>query len=124
MTAAAGTFAITAWDAEPPYDAPAEGPPLARITVRKAFSGPLEGDSEAQLLVCAEAGYLASERVRGTLDGRAGTFVLQHGATGAPDGTPFIFGNVVPGSGTGELTGLRGTVRMEHERYTLDYELG
>ena len=45
-------------------------------------------------------------------------------ATGAPDGTPFMFGNVVPGSGTGELTGLRGTVRMEHERYTLDYELG
>ena len=65
VTAAAGTFAITAWDAEPPYDAPADGPPLARITVRKAFSGPLEGESEAQLLVCAEAGYLASERVRG-----------------------------------------------------------
>ena len=62
--------------------------------------------------------------MRGTLDGRAGTFVLQHGATGAPDGSPFMFGHVVPGSGTGALAGLRGTVRMEHERYTLDYELG
>ena len=124
MTRAEGTFAITAWDAEPPYDAPAAGPPLARITVRKTFIGPLTGESEAQLLVCGEAGYLANERVRGTLDGRAGTFVLQHGATAAPDGTPFTFGNVVPGSGTGALDGLRGSVRMEHERYALEYELG
>jgi hypothetical protein len=124
VTSAAGTFAITGWDAEPPYDAPGEGPPLARITVRKAFSGALEGTSEAQLLVCGEAGYLASERVSGVLDGRAGTFVLQHGATAAPDGSPFTFGNVVPGSGTGELAGLRGTVRMEHERYGLEFALG
>ena len=119
MTTVAGTFAITAWDAEPPYDAPADGPALARITVRKAFSGPLEGESEAQLLVCGDAGYLANERVRGALDGRAGTFVLQHGATGEA----FTFGHVVTGSGTGALAGLRGTVRMEHERYTLDFEL-
>ena len=60
----------------------------------------------------------------GTLDGRAGTFVIQHGATMNPDGSAFQFGNVVPGSGTGELAGLRGTVRMAHERATLDYELG
>ena len=124
MTAAAGTFAITAWDAEPPYDAPADGPPLARITVRKAFSGPLEGASEAQLLVCAEAGYLASERVRGHARRARGDVrppARRHGSARRP---PFMFGNVVPGSGTGELAGLRGTVRMEHERYTLDYELG
>jgi hypothetical protein len=124
VTTATGPFSITAWDAEPPYDAPADGPPLARIAVRKAFRGPLAATGDAQLLVCGEAGYLANERVTGTLDGRTGTFVLQHGATGAPDGSPYLFGNVVPGSGTGELAGLRGTVRMEHERYALEYELG
>lgn len=120
---ATGTFEITAWDAQPPYDAPAEGPPLARITVRKRFAGPLDGESTAELLVCGEAGYVAGERVTGTLDGRSGTFVLQHGASAAPDGAPFQFGAVIPGSGTGELAGLRGSARMEHERYTLDYEL-
>jgi Protein of unknown function (DUF3224) len=118
-----GAFEITAWDADPPYDAPADGPPLARITVRKRFSGALEGESVAELLVCAEAGYVASERVRGRLDGREGTFVLQHGATDGAGGAPFQFGNVVPGSGTGALAGLRGSVVMEHERYTLEYEL-
>lgn len=118
-----GTFEITAWDADPPYDAPADGPPLARITVRKRFSGALEGESVAELLVCAEAGYVASERVCGRLDGREGTFVLQHGGTQGAGREPFQFGNVIPGSGTGALAGLRGTVVMEHERYTLEYEL-
>jgi hypothetical protein len=120
---ATGPLEITAWDAQPAYDAPAEGPPLARITVRKHFTGPLEGESVAELLVCAEAGYVANERVSGRLDGRTGTFVLQHGGTDAGDGAPFQFGNVVPGSGTGELAGLGGTVHMDHEGYTLDYEL-
>ena len=119
---ASGAFEITAWDAEAPYDAPADGPALARITVRKRFSGALEGESVAELLVCAEAGYVASERVRGRLDGRAGTFVLQHGGTQG-GGKPFQFGNVIPGSGTGALAGLRGTVVIEHERYRLEYEL-
>ena len=118
-----GTFAITAWDAEPPYDAPADGPPQGRITVRKAFSGALSGTSEAQLLVCGEAGYVASERITGALDRRAGTFVVQHGATAAPDGSPYQFGNVIPGSGTGELAGLRGTITFAHERYAFDLEL-
>jgi Protein of unknown function (DUF3224) len=119
----AGTFEITGWDAQPPYDAPADGPPLARITVRKRFSGPLEGESVAELLVCGEAGYVTNERVTGRLDGRDGTFVIQHGGTDG-DAVPWQFGNVIPGSGTGALAGLRGSVLMEHEKYTLEYELG
>ena len=117
------TFAITGWD-QAAYDEPAEGPVLARATVRKRFSGALEAESVAELLMCGEVGYVANERVTGTLDGRAGTFVLQHGATLDPDGSAFQFGTIVPGSGTGELTGLRGTARMQHERATLEYELG
>ena len=110
------TFEITGWD-ETRYDEPAEGPVLARATVRKRFSGPLEGTSVAELLTAAGeggSGYLASERVEGVLDGRAGTFVLQHGGIGDETGQ-HAFGHIVPGSGTGELAGLRGEAVFAHD---------
>jgi hypothetical protein len=112
------TFEITGWEQDD-YDAPADGPPLTRATVRKRFSGGLEGESVAELLTCGELAYAANERVTGTLDGRAGTFVLQHGAWEGGQ-----WGFVVPGSGTGELAGLRGDARLDHGRIALDYELG
>jgi uncharacterized protein DUF3224 len=118
------TFTITRWD-EAAYGT--GEPKLARVDVGKTFTGSLEGTSNAQLLTCAStdgsAGYVGSEQFTGTLDGHAGTFVLQHGATISPAG-PNFFGHVVPGSGTGELVGLTGTARMEHELITLDYDLG
>ncbi len=121
-------FEITGWD-ETVYDEPAEGPKLARTTVRKRFTGVLDATSVTQLLTAQGeqgGGYVASERVEGTLDGRAGTFVLQHGAVGdATSGDQF--GHVVPGSGTGELRDLRGEVRYAHDeqgaRITLTYTL-
>ncbi len=112
------TFALTGWD-QAPYDAPADGPPLMRATVRKAYAGALAGSSVAELLSCGELAYVANERVTATLDGRSGTFVLQHGAWEGGQ-----WGYVVPGSGTGELTGLRGEARLEHEKIALEYELG
>ena len=112
------TFAITGWD-QSAYDEPAEGPPLTRATVRKRYTGPLEGESVAELLTCGELAYAANERVTATLDGRAGTFVLQHGAWEGGQ-----WGFVVPGSGTGALAGLRGEARLAHERIALDVELG
>ena len=111
-------FEITGWD-QAPYDEPADGPPLTRATVRKRYAGVLEGESVAELLTCGELAYTANERVTATLDGRAGTFVLQHGAWEGGQ-----WGFVVPGSGTGELAGLRGSVRMAHERATFDVERG
>jgi hypothetical protein len=110
------TFEITGWD-EARYDEPAEGPPLARATVRKRFSGALEGTSVAELLTAqgpGGSGYLASERVDGRLDGRSGTFVLQHGGVG-DETEQHAFGHVVPGSGTGELRGLRGEAAFAHD---------
>ena len=115
---AAATFAITGWE-QAPYDAPPDGPPLTRATVRKTYSGPLAAESVAELLTCGELAYMANERVSGTLDGRSGTFVLQHGAWEGGQ-----WGFVVPGSGTGELAGLRGSAELAHERIALDYELG
>jgi hypothetical protein len=111
-------FEITGWE-QAPYDEPADGPPLTRATVRKAYTGLLEGESVAELLTCGELAYLANERVTGSLEGRAGSFVIQHGAWEGGQ-----WGFVVPGSGTGAMTGLRGDARLDHGRIALDYELG
>jgi hypothetical protein len=111
-------FEITGWE-QAPYDEPADGPPLTRATVRKTYTGALQGESVAALLTCGEQAYMGNERVTGTLDGRAGTFVLQHGAWEGGQ-----WGFVVPGSGTGDLAGLRGDARLDHGLIALDYELG
>ena len=128
---ATASFNVTGWNPAP-YDQPAEGPALSRITVRKAFEGDLEGESVAEGLFCgmndpeAGAGYVVSERVTGRLGDRRGTFVIQHGGVMGPGSDPRTFGHVVPGSGTEELRGLIGTVEInqaggEHT-LILDYD--
>lgn len=135
-TRATSTFDVTGWD-ETPYDEPAEGPRLARATVRKTFRGDLEGESVAEVLLCqtdpddlaAGGGYVVSERVEGRLGGRAGAFVLQHGGLGGAGTPQRTFGHVVPGSGTGALRGLQGAIEISVDAdgthtLTLDYRLG
>ena len=121
-------FEITGWD-EDPYLVPDHGPKLSRVTVRKRFTGPLHGESVAELLTVQGDGgqsYVASERVEASLEGRTGTFVIQHGASMGPDESR-SFGHVVPGSGTGDLAGLSGDASFEHDdggaRLLLSYEL-
>lgn len=71
------------------------------------------------------AGYVAVERVSGTLHGRRGSFALQHGAT-MHRGSSSLSITVVPGSGTGELAGLHGTMNViisgSRHSYEFDYE--
>jgi len=89
---------------------------LGRLTIDKRFHGDLEASAKGEMLamqseVKGSAGYVALERVTGTLQGRSGSFVLQHSATmkrGAPESSI----TVVPDSGTGELTGLSGSMRV------------
>jgi hypothetical protein len=93
------------------YDQPAAGPTLARIHVEESFSGDIEGDGVVEFLQAAQADGSASfvgiERVTGTIAERKGTFLLQD--AGTVEGK-VVSGDwfVVPGSGTGELAGLRG----------------
>lgn len=93
------------------YDEPAAGPVLTRIHVRESFAGDIDGDGEVEFLQAARADGSASfvgiERVTGQLAGRAGTFLLQD--AGTVEGS-LVSGDwfVIPGSGTGELSGLRG----------------
>src|SRR5512147_1719513 len=112
-------------------DTPAEGSPLGRMSIDKQFHGDLEGTSKGEMLTAGtaiknSAGYVAIERVTGTLHGKRGTFALQHNAT-MTRGTGSLNIIVVPDSGTGELTGLSGTLGIEiaggKHYYTFDYSL-
>ena len=90
---------------------------VGRMTLDKTFHGELQATSAGEMLavrtaVSGSAGYVAIERVTGTLAGRAGTFALQH--WGMMDkGTPDLRISVIPDSGTGELAGLTGTMTIE-----------
>ncbi len=123
-------FDIVTWD-EHTYDEPTAGPRLTHATLEKRYTGDLEATGIARVLTAqgdGGRGYVASERVTGTLMGRTGTFVIQHGAAGASDEPEEVaLGVIVGGSGTGELTGLRGEVAFRHDqdgaRVTISWRL-
>ena len=104
---------------------------LGRQTIDKRFQGDLQATSLGEMLAAmgsqqGSAGYVALERVTGSLHGKHGSFVLQH--TGTMDrGVPQLSVSVVPDTGTDALTGLRGTFTIEIEQgkhaYTFDYTL-
>lgn len=95
-----------------PYDEPGDGPVLSRIHVEERFSGDIEGDGVVEFLQAGRpdgsASFVGIERVTGRIGDRQGTFLLQD--AGTVDGN-VVSGEwfVVPGSGTGQLAGLRGT---------------
>lgn len=104
---------------------------FGRLSLDKAFHGDLEGTSLGQMLAegdgkGASGGYVALERVTGTLRGRKGTFVLMHMGT-LVDHRPEMVVTVVPGSGTGELSGISGRLQILIEggqhHYAFDYTL-
>lgn len=119
-------FDIVSWD-QSLIDEAGAGPALGRAEVRKTYRGDLAGASVAALVLCGESSYSGIERFTGTLAGRAGSFVIAHGATRGYGPEGFSPGVVVPGSGTGDLAGLTGTVEFRHDddgpAVTMHYEL-
>jgi hypothetical protein len=119
-------FEIVKWE-QTLIDEMEGGPALGRAEVHKIYRGDLSGTAVAGLVLCGESSYSGVERVTGTLGGRTGTFVLAHGATTGYGPEAFSPGVVVPGSGTGELTGLSGTVEFRHDNdgpsITMHYDL-
>ena len=104
---------------------------LGRMSIVKQFRGDLEGTSTGEMLtamtaVKESAGYVAIERVTGTLKGRSGTFILQHTGT-MERGKPSLSVTVVPDSATGELAGLTGTMTIDlgggKHAYVFDYTI-
>jgi hypothetical protein len=116
MIHAIGTFDIKITPQKP--DNPeAEHSSVGRMSIDKQFHGGLEGISKGEMLatmssVQGSAGYVAMEQVTGVLDGKHGSFVLQH--FGVMDkGKASLNVSVVPDSGTGELVGLSGTMTID-----------
>ncbi len=104
---------------------------FGRMSIDKKFEGALDATSMGEMLsaitpVKGSAGYVAIEQVSGSLSGKQGGFVLQH--FGIMDrGSDRLVLEVVPDSGTGELSGLKGEMAISIENgqhyYEFDYEL-
>ena len=125
MIRAAGTFDVKLAP-QPLADGQAD-PLLGRMTIDKQFHGALEATSKGEMLSARtatenSAGYVAIERVTGTLAGKKGTFVLQHSGT-MTRGAQHLEITVVPDSGTGELAGLTGTMAIRIDGGKHFYEL-
>jgi hypothetical protein len=129
MTRASGTFEVKLAPQAAPEGADAAAP--GRMLLDKQFHGDLEASSQGQMLavqtgVKGSAGYVAMEVVSGKLNGRSGTFALQHSGT-MNRGEASLTITVVPDSGTGELEGLSGTMTIDIKEgkhfYAMEYTL-
>lgn len=121
-------FRIDLWDTaadEPTGELQATA--TARVVMRKTYHGEqLTATAEGHALTAQGprgASYVAQERIIGTLLGRAGSFVLEHGASMGEGYDTVMRAFIVPGSGTGELAGIRGSGTVAHELLTIDLEL-
>jgi hypothetical protein len=140
-TASSKETAVTAHFATGPFDAKvapqalsavAEKSGLGRMSLDKRFHGALEATSTGEMLsfldtTLGSGGYVAMETVRGTLDGRGGSFMLQHSST-MTRGEAAQSITVVPDSGTGALAGLAGRMVVDiapggAHSYRFDYTL-
>lgn len=126
---AQGTFTVKL--APLAFEGQPEGSKLGRLSIDKQITGDLVATTAGQMLSAmtetkGSAGYVAIERVTGTLHGRRGSFVLQHSGS-MNRGAPSLTVAVVPDSGTDELVGLRGEFRIVIEggqhRYEFSYSL-
>jgi hypothetical protein len=122
---AAGTFEVKVLPL--PADDNVDTGAFGRMSIDKQFSGALTGTSKGQMVagmtaVRGSAGYVALERVTGSLHGRSGSFILQHSGT-MNGGKQELRITVVPDSGTGELAGLAGTMKIVIEGGKHSYEL-
>ncbi|MEV7544627.1 DUF3224 domain-containing protein [Streptomyces sp. NPDC089915] len=125
-----GTFDLTSFEPEV-AEKGGPGAGLGRVRITKAFRGGLSGTSTVHMLSVADtagapAAYVAVERFEGELDGRPGSFVLQHSAPGSHGERLAI--RVVEGTGSGALEGLSGTFAIHQSEdgthsYVLEYTL-
>ena len=109
---ASGTFAVNLSLQEQGTDMP-----VGRMMIDKQFEGDLVGASKGQMLMASSdsvknsAGYVAIEKVTGTLNGRRGSFYLQHNGV-MTRGVGELTITVIPDSGTDQLVGLRGKMNI------------
>lgn len=126
-THAKGSFTVTITPQESAADAP-----VARMLLYKEFHGDLEAIAHGEMMAAHEpltgAGvYVAIDRVAGTLHGKGGSFLIAHRGIRNSAGQELDI-VIVPGSGTGQLAGITGTIGIEivnkEHFYSVQYELG
>jgi len=125
---AEATFVLKSWD-EKPYNEIEGVPKLTRVSSTKSYQGDIAGEGKLEYLMMyrstGSASFIGLERVVGSVGGRSGSFVLQHSGT-FEGGIARVILSVVPGSGTGDLHGMRGeggfdVGHQEPYAMTLDY---
>ena len=112
-----------------PADENVGDPAIGRLALDKTFTGGLAGVSKGQMLgsqsetESGKGGYVAMERFVGTLDGKKGSFLLQHIGTMDDRGAVMDI-SVVPGTGTDELKGIGGkfTIKIEGKKHFYEFE--
>ncbi|MGA2903308.1 MAG: DUF3224 domain-containing protein [Candidatus Korobacteraceae bacterium] len=127
MAHATGTFEVKL--VPQPADDQSKAAALGRMSIDKQFHGGLEGVSKGEMLSFgtgtkgSSGGYVAMEQFSGTLNGRSGSFVLQHSGT-MTRGAPELTISVVPDSGTGQMAGLAGkmTIIIADGKHSYDFE--
>lgn len=132
MHHATGTFEVTITP-EAQGDAPKDGLATSRMGIAKTFSGGMTGTATGTMLAAGTpkpgqaAGYVAIDQFSGTVDGKAGGFLLLHRGTMTRAGGGELSVIIAPDSGTGALAGITGTldIRIEggQHHYTLSYTL-
>jgi hypothetical protein len=127
VSTAHGTFTVDI--SARPHDPDTAG--LGQMQLAKTWAGDLEASGHGLMLTGGDsasgtAGYVAMEVVEGRLQGRAGSFALQQFGT-MREGEPHLVYEVVPGSGTGDLAGISGTLELTitdgTHHYALHYDL-
>ena len=128
-THVSGSFSITMTPATTPQRSGRTA--LGRMLLDKVYKGDLAATASGEMLSAVTdpkgaAGYVAVESITGVLQGRQGSFVVQHAGTMA-DGKQELSIVIVPHSGTGQLEGISGTMGIRIEAgqhfYDLDYSL-
>lgn len=129
MRLAKGEFDVQVTPRE--LDGAAPDETLSRFALTKQLRGDLVATGAGQMLAAGgpqsgAGAYVAIERLTGTLDGKTGSFALQHRGTMDATGMEMVI-TIVPESGTGDLKGIRGTFRILFDGpkhlYELEYEV-
>ena len=125
---ATGTFEVTITPQEQ-SPGPGGGIPTARFGLEKTFTGALEGKAFGTMISVGApkpgtaASYVALDQVSGTLNGKRGGFVLVHRGTMAKNGASELDLRIAPDSGTGELAGIAGSLKIDVRDGKHYYEL-
>ena len=110
-------FKVTEWERAP--DENDEIADIARARIRKQFSGEMDATSVANAILyltpVQSGGYTAIERITGKIGDREGSFVVMHSGIRDTDGGGPVYGDVVPGSGTGDFEGVTGSMTIEQD---------